>query len=127
MHAIPLDKIGEVFGADAVLYVTIEEYSHKYRVVTSTTTVKARATLVDVATGTTLWEGTAKVAQSSGDSGGGIIGSLVSAAVSQVVSSTTDHAHALSATVNHQMFFNENSGLLLGPYNPDYEADVRGR
>jgi hypothetical protein len=127
MHAIPLDKIGEVFGADAVLYITVEEYGQKYRLLTSTTTVKAKAALVDVATGTTLWEGTTKVAQSSGDSGAGIIGALVTAVASQIVSSTTDHAHTVSATVNHQMFFNKDSGLLLGPYHPNFEADLRGR
>ena len=128
MQAISLDKIREVFGADAVLYVTIEEYGQKYRVLTSTSTVKAKATLVDVATGTTLWQGPANAVQSSsGNSGGGLIGMVVAATVSQIVSSATDPAHDLSAVANTQMFFNENSGLLLGPYSPNYATDGRGR
>ena len=127
MHTVSLDKIREVFGADAILYVTIEEYGAKYRVLASTTRVRAKATLVDVVTGTTLWEGTANAVQSSGSSGGNIIGMLISAAASQIISSATDHAHSLSAVANTQMFFNENTGLLLGPYNPDYDKDVRGR
>ena len=66
MHEVPLDKFAEIFGAEAVLYVTIEDYGQKYQVVQSTTIVKARAELVDVATGTPLWQGRVQVAQSSG-------------------------------------------------------------
>jgi hypothetical protein len=127
MHQVPLDKIAEVFGADAVLYVTIEDYGQKYQVLSSTTIVKARAELVDVATGTTLWQGRAQVAQGSGDSGGGVIGMLVTAAVAQMIESAGDSAHGLASQANTQMISNPNNGLLLGPYHPGYEADVRGR
>jgi hypothetical protein len=40
MHAVSLEKIREVFGADAVLYVTIEDYGQKYLIVLSGTVVK---------------------------------------------------------------------------------------
>jgi hypothetical protein len=127
MHAAPLDKLREVFGADAVLYVTVEDYGQKYQVISSSTVVKAQAVLVDVNTGATLWEGTAQATQSSGDSGGGIVGMLVTAAVAQIVESSTDSAHELAFQANRQMIFNSDSGLLLGPYHPGYEADPRGR
>lgn len=127
MHAVPLDKFGKVFGADAVLYVLIENYGQKYHVLTSTTVVSAKAKLVDVATGTTLWEGEAHVVQSSGDSGGGIIGMLVTAAVAQMIGSIADNARPLALQANAQMVFNPNTGLLLGPYHPAYETDARGR
>jgi hypothetical protein len=127
MHAAPLDKIGEVFGANAVLYVLIEDYGQKYQVLSSTTIVKAQAKLVDVPTGVTLWEGRAQVAQSSGDSGGGIVGMLITAAAAQVIQSTSDGAHPLAAQANAQMILDPNHGLLLGPHHPGYEADARGR
>jgi len=127
MHSVSLKKIHEVFGADAVLYVTIEEYGQKYLVLSSTTVVKARASLVDVATGTTLWKGTAQAARSSGDSGGSLVGMLVTAAVAQIVNTTTDQAHMLAYQANAQMIFNDHNGLLLGPYNPGYATDTRGR
>jgi len=127
MHSISLDKIHEVFGADAVLYVTIEEYGQKYQILSSTTVVKAHAALVDVATGATLWEGRSQAVQGSGSSGGGIVGMLVTAAVSQIVASATDKAHALAVQANTQMIFDANSGLLFGPYNPEYKTDARGR
>ena len=98
MHEVPLDKIGEVFGADAVLYVLIEDYGQKYQVLSSTTVVKAKAKLVDVPTGSTLWEGGVQVAQGSGDSGGGVIGMLVTAAVAQMIESTSDSPSSRGAS-----------------------------
>jgi hypothetical protein len=127
MHAVSLDKIHKVFGADAVLYVTIEEYGQKYQLLSSTTVVKVHAALVDVATGATLWAGRSQAVQSSGNAGGGIIGMLVTAAVSQIVQSATDNAHTLAVQANTQMIFDANSGLLFGPYNPEYKTDIRGR
>jgi hypothetical protein len=125
--AAGIAALGEVFGADAVLYVVIEDYGQKYQVLTSTTVVNARARLVDVATGTTLWEGAARAAQSSGDSGGGLIGMLITAAVAQMISSTGDNARPLALQANAQMIFDANSGLLLGPYHPAFATDARGR
>jgi hypothetical protein len=127
MSAVPLEKIRKVFGADAVLYVHIEDWGQKYTVLASTTIVKARAKLVDVRTGAVLWEGTAQAAQGSGDGGGGLVGQMIAAVVDQVLQSTTDRAHVLSGMANHGMILNTHNGLLLGPYNVDYATDARGR
>lgn len=126
MNAVPLDKIGDIFGADAVLYIHIEDWGQKYIIISSTTVVKARAKLVDVRTGTTLWEGTAQASEDSGDGGGSLVGILVAAVVDQVVDSSTGRVHELSGFANTLMIRGHN-GLLLGPYNPEYAADVRGR
>ncbi|HSH68800.1 MAG TPA: GNA1162 family protein [Deferrisomatales bacterium] len=127
MNGVSLDKISAVFGADAVLYTHIEEWGQKYQVLTSTTVVKARAKLVDVRTGATLWEGAAKAASGSGGGEGGILGMVVAAAVGQIVGSSTDHAHNLSGVANHTMILDPRNGLLSGPYHPDYATDPRGR
>ena len=126
MHTVPLEKIREIIGADAVLYVVIEDWGQKYQIVQSTTVVKARATLVDVATGTTLWTGTAEAAEGSGG-GGDPIAMVVAALIDQVVDSMLDAPHALCATANAAMVSNQQTGLLLGPRHPDHDADPRGR
>ncbi len=126
MHAVSLQKIHEVFGADAVLYTTIESYGQKYQIVSSTAVIKARVRLVDVLSGATLWEGTAQAVQGSGDSGGGLLGMLVTAAVSQGLGASLDQAHVLAREANSQMIFDKQNGLLLGPYHPEYGADTRG-
>jgi len=127
MNAVPLDKISSIIGADAVLYIHIEDWGQKYKVISSTTVVKARAKLVDVKTGSTIWEGTAQAAEGSGDGGGGLVGMMVAAIIDQVVDSATGRVHDLSAMANNRMILNTRNGLLLGPYNPEYATDVRGR
>ncbi|NJO37423.1 MAG: DUF799 family lipoprotein [Rhizobiales bacterium] len=67
MHGVPLDKISEVFGADAVLYLDVKNYGQDYKVVFSDTEVDVDAKLVDTATGLTLWEGRAHGRKSSSD------------------------------------------------------------
>jgi len=125
MNAVPLDRIRDVIGADAVLYVTIEEWGQKYSVLSSTTIVKTRARLVDVRTGETLWDGTAQAAEGSGDGGGSLLGMVVAAAIDQVVDSATDRTHGLSSLANSVMVFSSNKGLPYGPYNPESTTDPR--
>ena len=119
MRGVPLDKIGEIIGADSVLYVTLKQYGSKYVVISSVTTVAADAKLVDVKTGVTLWEGSTVVQQSSGDSGGSIIGALITAVVTQVVNSATDPAHDASSMANFELFTLKDHGLLYGPHFPE--------
>jgi hypothetical protein len=116
MHQIPLDKIREVFGADAVLYLKVKQYGSKYQIITSTTIVTGEGKLVDVKTGATLWEGTATAQQSS--SSGNILADLIVAAVDQAINSSTDQAHNLAVQVNSQLFMTKDHGLLYGPYFP---------
>jgi hypothetical protein len=118
MHQIPLDKIRDIIGADAVLYLTLKQYGTKYQVISSTTIVTAQGKLVDVKTGTTLWEGTATAQQSSGSSGNPIA-DLVVAAVDQAVNSSTDQAHDVSRMANIQLLMTKDHGLLYGPYFPE--------
>lgn len=127
MNAVPLDKIRKIFGADAVLYIHIEDWGQKYQVISSTTIVKARARLVDVRTGAVLWQGLAHAAEGSGDGGGGLLGYVVAAVVDQVMDTVIDRTQPVSRLANEGMIFNTQNGLLLGPYNVDYATDTRGR
>lgn len=127
MHGVPLDKIRRIFGADAVLYVTLESWGQKYRIISSDTVVKARVQLVDVGTGTTLWTGSAQATQSSASGQNDPIAMLVAAFVVQIMASVTDPAHDLARTANGTMVHDGRRGLLLGPYHPGRDGDARGR
>ena len=123
MQQVSLDKLREIIGADAVLYVTLKQYGTKYQLISSTTYVTADAKLVDTLTGTTLWDGNVNVAQDSGSSSSGnpladLVADLVVASVNQVVASSADHAHDVSRLANAQLFMNKDRGLLYGPYMP---------
>jgi hypothetical protein len=117
MHQAPLDKIRDIFGADAVLYVTLKQYGTKYQVINSATIVTLYAKLVDTQTGLVLWEGTATAQQNSSGSGN-IFADLVVAAVSQAVNSSTDQAHDVSRMANTMLLKTKDHGLLYGPYYP---------
>lgn len=116
MHAVPLDKIHEVIGADAVLYCVITQYGSKYQIISSTTVVTVEAKLVDVKTGKLLWDGKGNLAQSS--SSGNIIVDLIASPINQAINQSSDQAHGLSAMVNSQLIMTKDRGLLTGPYFP---------
>lgn len=123
MNQIPLRKIDEIIGADAVLYMTINEYGTKYAVLDSSTIVNLTARLVDVQTGNLLWNGHVDIRTSSSGGSNSLVGMLVSATLNQIVASGTDEAHDLSSQANLQLFTTRNRGLLYGPYHPKFGTD----
>jgi len=120
MNAIPLDKIEEFIGADAVLYVSIEDWGQKYQLVSSVTKVHAELRLVDVRTGVLLWDATVIGIEQSDDGGMGILGALVVAIATQVTRSVSDNTYRVSSNASYGAVHNKSRGLLHGPYfNPD--------
>jgi hypothetical protein len=123
ISAIPLKKLLDIFGADAVMYITISDYGTSYQVVNSDTRVTATARLIDARTGKALWNGGATASSNEGQNSntGGLIGILVSAAVSQIANTTTDKAHDIADITGARMLSaGANGGLLYGPRSPNY-------
>lgn len=118
MHAVSLAKIDEIIGADAVLYITLEEFGQKFEVLSSTTRVNARASLVDVETGQELWTNQVEHAAGSGSSGGGLLGDILAAAITQVGNTATDAVHVQARIAHHRLVAGSEDGLLYGPRHP---------
>lgn len=123
MNQIPLRKIDEIIGADAVLYLVINQYGTKYTILDSSSIVRMQARLVDVKTGNLLWTGQINLAESSSSGSNDLVGMLVSATVNQVVSHSTDEAHKVAITASANLFMTHNKGLLYGPYRPEFGTD----
>lgn len=119
MHQTSLRKILEILNPDAVLYLTLEKYGTNFGVVASRTTVTVTGKLVSTRSGEVLWEGKASATPDSSSSGGGILGALISSAITQAVNSSSDYAHDVSRQANGDLFFTKNQGLLNGPYSPN--------
>jgi hypothetical protein len=113
MHQAPLEKLQSVFGADAVLYITIEKYGSKYQLFASNTLVFARARLLDAHTGTELWQGRVNTTY-AGQSG------LLEALVEQVLNKLVDQAHNVAAMATIQLVSPPGQGLLKGHRHPEY-------
>lgn len=125
MHGAPLDKLGEIFGADAVLYVTLTEFGQKFELLSSTTRVNAVAQLVDIDTGQVIWDGKLNYAASDHDNNqGGLLGAFLSAAITQISETINDSAHDASRLANFQLFLNSRNGLLKGPLHPEFAAQM---
>jgi hypothetical protein len=120
---LPAKKLHEIFGADAALYMTVKNYGSSYAVLSSTTRVSIDASLVDLRSGAKLWEGHKELAQSSG-SGGGLIGMLVNAVVSQIVNNLTDQSYPVAGATNAMLLSaGQPGGMLYGPRSPKYELN----
>jgi len=120
---IQAQKLREIFGADAGLYMKVTRYGSVYKVVASETAVTLEAKLIDLRNGRLLWEGTASAssAEQSGNSQGGLIGLLVKAVVEQIVASSTDRSHPMAGLATQRLLAAGGpNGILYGPRSPNY-------
>lgn len=126
MHHAPPVKLAEVFGADAALYITVDEYGAKYFLFDSQVIVSASAKLVDLRNGQLLWEGKASASNAEGNnnSGGGIIGMLVGALIRQVSNSLGDQGYPVARMTSFRLLTARHGGLLPGPRSPEYQKVV---
>jgi hypothetical protein len=129
MHQAPLPKLREIFGADAVLYLTVEQYGASFRVIDSSVVVTATGQLVDARTGQLLWEGRASAsdAENRSNSGGGLVGLVVMAVVRQVASNLGDAGRPVARATSERLLRARNNGLLYGPRSPFYLQEPAGR
>ena len=127
MHATSPDKLRQIFGADAALYITVTKFGVSYTVVNSETMVQVQGKLVDLKTGATLWQGAAQASSVEGEQQqqGGLGALLVSAIVKQVLASTFDNSHKYSGMATERLLATgeQSTGLLFGPRSPNYGKD----
>ncbi|WP_018980901.1 DUF799 domain-containing protein [Saccharibacter floricola] len=125
---IPPTKLHEIFGADTGLYLTVERYGNSYQVFNSVTVVSIKARLIDLRNGLSIWEGSAISRHNTNDNGGSSpLGSLVSAAVGQIMNSQLDYAHEVAGEASEYLLSPSSiNGILPGPRSPAYTA-ARGQ
>lgn len=116
IHAVRPEKLHQIFGNDAVLYITVTEYGTSYQILDSVTTVSAKARLVDSRNGKELWSGSASIREGSNNSNSGLLGALVSAVVNQIANSLTDRGYQVSKTAAYNLLSPySHNGILKGP------------
>ncbi|WP_434513720.1 DUF799 domain-containing protein [Dechloromonas sp. ARDL1] len=123
IHAVPIHKLREIFGADAALYINVKQYGTSYAVISSETRVTAEAKLVDLRSGNTLWAGaaTASSAEGNNNNSGGLIGMLVNAAIRQIVETISSQGHLIAGRTSTRLLgAGRPNGILYGPRSPMY-------
>jgi len=127
VHQVSVDKLHSIFGADSALYITVEEYGTSYVVISSETAVTVSASLVDLRTGVQIWQGKARAssAEQQNNSGGGLVGMLVVAAINQIAETITDKGFEIAAITSSRLLSSDTyNGLLYGPRSPSYGQPV---
>lgn len=119
VHGADPTRLGQMFGADAILYVSIERWDAQYIVIQTTVTVDFNYVMKSASTGATIWEGRQQMQYTPDDGGGGLIGAIVNAAVAKAAPNyipLTQQANGLVLNTHHR-------GLPAGPYQVDYLQD----
>jgi len=124
VHGADPTRLCALFGADAVLYATIEQWTAAYMVFTTQVTVEASYTLKDGKTGETLWVGTQKMVYSPQSSSGNPIADLVANAITAAVVKAKPNYLPLARKANAAALQYPGPGLPAGPYGGEYKRDL---
>lgn len=126
IHEVAPNKLRQIFGADAALYISISRYGVSYTVFDSAAVVAADARLVDLRSGQVLWSGsaTASSAEQNNNNQGGLVGALVTAVVKQILNNVTDMSHKVAGVAAGRLLSaRPPNGLLFGPRSPRFGTD----
>lgn len=128
IHQLPPGKFFEHFGADAVLFITIKDWSSKYVLIQNVKVLRAQFVLIDTRTGTVLWDRTQAVQQESGSGGDGSLGGLIAmavvAAVDKLVAESFESQYRpLATSLSFLAITTKGVGLPAGPYSPENGRD----
>ncbi|MCW7537480.1 DUF799 domain-containing protein [Aquabacterium sp. A7-Y] len=120
---IPYPKLRDFFGADAAVYLKVNQYGTSYAVLSSETRVEVEGRIIDLRSGELLWQGKAFAtsAEQQQQSQGGLVGLLVTAVVKQIIGTVTDEAYKYAGIANQRMLGAPRyNGVLPGPRSPYY-------
>ena len=122
IHSVASNKLRDIFGADAALYINVKQYGTSYIVISSETRVTAEAKLVDLRSGKTLWSGSATASSAEGDSNnGGLLGMLVKAVIRQIIETVSSQGHLIAGRTSARLLSaGMPNGILYGPRSPMY-------
>jgi hypothetical protein len=124
MHQVSVEKLREIYGADAILYVTIKEWTTTYVVFNTTTTVVLQYRLIDTATEGELWRWAQAFQYSPSNQQNNIISMMLVSAVHAAESGSGRLERNVAAAANVTAINTPNHGLLTGPRHPRYVKDL---
>jgi hypothetical protein len=113
-----------MFGADAVLYVTIERWDSQYLVISTTTTVSISYRLVDAHSGQELWKEARTIQYTPNTNNGSIAGLVAQVIVSAIEKAAPDYM-PLARMVNNTSALLPHQGLPAGPHIDQYRKDQK--
>ena len=111
-------RLAALFGANSVLYASIEDWTSRYILLSTSTSVKIHYTLKSGTTGKTLWDRTVQTVYSpQASSGGNPLASLIAGAIVAAIERAHPSYLPLARQANTLAFYQEGQGVLPGPYD----------
>lgn len=119
IQSLPTNKIATMFGADVVLYVTIERWDTTYVLISSTTEVEFTYAFKNN-DGKTIWEASKKMQYTPQNSStGNPIADLIGAVITATINRAAPNYMPLTRMANYQVFYTDQATYLPnGPYFP---------
>lgn len=118
IHAQPPETLARMFGADTVLYVTINRWDSQYALLTTVVTVEFDYRIVNK-DGSEIWAARQKMQyQPDGNNSGPPIAQLLAAAIKAAVARAAPNYMPLARQANAQVFILGPSAIPNGPYRP---------
>jgi hypothetical protein len=122
VHASDPRRLGQLFGADAIMYISIERWEAKYVVLSTKVTVELDYTLKSAKTGSVLWTNHQVMVYQPQASNAGLAG-LIADAITAAVTKAAPNYMPLAQKANLQAVGLKKSGLPAGPHNIEYRKD----
>lgn len=116
---IPVKKLKEIFGADAILYVDINAWDTGYTVFSSNVDVGLSFSLVDSNSGKEIWQNNAYAYSYEGLDGNNGIAGLIISAVATAINTATDYTK-LAYVAN----LYGTAMVPYGKYHKDFQKDI---
>lgn len=116
VHRQPPELLAKLFGADAILYVTINRWDAQYLVISTTVTVNFDYRLVHK-DGTELWSANQQMQYSpQATNAGHPLATLIGAAISAALTRAAPNYLPLANMANAQVFVHGPTAIPNGPY-----------
>ena len=117
LKSIPLEKFSHAFGADAVLFVTIDKWDTSYILVSATVTVGLTFELVSTKTNELLWQHESEIVKDTTDKDSNSL--LLNIISTAITTATTDYA-----PIARQINWRALSTIPLGIYHSRHAVDA---
>ena len=123
VHSGDPRRLGELFGADTVMYISIERWDARYAVLTTAVTVELSYSLKSAHTGQELWSNQQRVVYQP-HAGGGGLGGLIANAITAAMAKAAPNYMPLAHQANNGAINVKGSGLPAGPYDDLFGKDT---
>lgn len=125
VHANDPVMLAGLFGADSVLYISIERWDAQYALLATVVTVQLSYQLKSGKTGDVLWNNNQTITYSpQPSSSGNPLVDLIASAVVAAVQKAAPNYMPLARQANARATYQPGHGMPAGPYDIQYQKDI---